>query len=427
MTEVKTNQSLQTYLVGGAVRDQLLNYAPKDKKQESDWVVVGSTPEQMLALGYQQVGKDFPVFLHPKTHDEYALARTERKDGVGYHGFTMHASPDVTLEEDLYRRDLTINAIAMDSEGTLIDPYDGQSDIRNKLLRHVSTHFSEDPLRLLRVARFAARFHHLGFSVADDTMVLLKEITESGELKTLSVERIWTETDKALAEQDPDIYFQVLHDCGALAQVFPEIEALYGVPNPVQWHPEVDSGIHTMMVLKQSALLNPDPKIRFAALCHDLGKGVTPKEFWPKHRGHEHAGVRIIKQLANRLKIPNEYRDLACLGSEFHLHAHKALELKPQTLLKVLNQFDFFRRPERFTYFMDICEADFRGRTGFEDKHYPQRDFFEHIASVCSTVKIDQAHIDSLQGKERGEYIEQQRLARIKEAKESYIASEVTD
>ena len=421
MTEVKTNPAIEAYLVGGAVRDQLLNYTFKER----DWVVIGSTPEEMLSLGFQQVGKDFPVFLHPETHDEYALARTERKDGLGYHGFEMHASPDVTLEEDLYRRDLTINAMAMTESGEIIDPYGGQADLETKTLRHVSSHFSEDPLRLLRVARFAARFHHLGFSIADDTMELLKEITESQELKTLSVERVWTETDKALSEQDPDVYFQVLRDCGALKQLFPEIDALFGVPNPVKWHPEVDSGIHTLMVLKQAALLSPETKVRFAALCHDLGKGLTPKEFWPKHRGHERAGVGLIKKMADRLKIPNEHRDLACLGSEFHLHAHKALELRPQTLLKVLTQFDFFRRPERFNYFLDICEADFRGRTGYENKHYPQRDYFEHIAKLARQVKIDQEHLETLKGKARGDYIEEQRLTIIRRAKESYVAQQV--
>jgi tRNA nucleotidyltransferase (CCA-adding enzyme) len=418
MAKVKTNTSYQTYLVGGAVRDQLLNYP----YTERDWVVVGATPEMLLAEGYQQVGKDFPVFLHPKTKEEYALARTERKTGQGYHGFAMDFTPDVTLEEDLYRRDLTINAMAQDLDGNLVDPYNGKADIDNKQLRHISGHFAEDPLRLLRVARFAARYHHLGFGIAPETIALMESIVADEELLALTPERVWIETEKALKEPAPQVYFQLLYDTGALKQLFPEIEALYGVPNPPQWHPEIDTGIHTMMVLEQSAKLSSLPVVRFAALCHDLGKGITPEHLWPKHRGHEKAGVALIKQLAKRLKIPNQYRDLACLGSEFHLHAHKAFELRPETLLKVLEAFDFFRRPERFDYFLDVCEADFRGRTGFEDMDYPQRPYFEHIARLCKDIKFNTDEINALEPRKRGKFIRDTRLAHISAAKESYQA-----
>jgi len=417
MAEVKTKQSYQKYLVGGAVRDELLGYP----YSERDWVVVGSTPEQLLDEGFQQVGKDFPVFLHPKTKEEYALARTERKSGLGYHGFQFDFNTEVTLEQDLYRRDITINAIAMDDNGTIVDPYNGQQDIINKKLRHVSDNFREDPLRLLRVARFAARYHHLGFTVADETLALMQDIAATDELPSLSPERVWVETEKALAEDSPQIYFQVLRDSNALKVLFPEIDVLFGIPNPERWHPEIDTGIHTLMVVEQSARLSKDTKVRFAALCHDLGKGLTPAHLWPKHRGHEMAGVKLIKAMAKRLKVPNQYRDLACLGSEYHLHAHKAWELRADTLLKLLTAFDFFRRPERFTNFLDICEADFRGRTGFEEIHYPQRDYFESVVASVKAMKIDPDKLQQLVDKDRGKYIYQCRLEQIKSAKEAYL------
>lgn len=416
MVKVKTKTNYQIYLVGGAVRDKHLGYP----YSEQDWVVVGAKPEQLIEQGFQQVGKDFPVFLHPETKEEYALARTEKKSGQGYHGFEMDFHEGVTLEEDLSRRDLTINAMAMDGDGVLIDPYNGKSDLDNKILRHVSNAFSEDPLRLLRVARFAARYHHLGFRIADETMTAMQAIVESEELLTLTVERIWRETDKALVEQHPHIYFQVLRDSGALKQLFPEVDVLFGIPNPERWHPEIDTGIHTLMVLEQCALLTEEPAVRFAALCHDLGKGNTPSHLWPKHRGHERAGVTIIKQMCQRLKIPNIYNELACLGSEFHLHAHKAFELRPETLLKVLEAFDFFRRPERFDYYMDVCEADFRGRTGYEDKDYPQRSYFEHIAKVCRDLVIDHDELMTVEAKKRSKFIHNQRLEITRKAKSSY-------
>lgn len=409
MAKVKTNTSYETYLVGGAVRDELLGYPFSEK----DWVVVGATPEDLLNQGYQQVGKDFPVFLHPKSKEEYALARTERKSGSGYHGFETHFDPSVTLEDDLYRRDLTINAIAKSTDGALVDPFNGERDIKDKVLRHVSDAFSEDPLRLLRVARFAARYHHLGFTVADETLTLMRDITASGELDDLTPERVWKETESALSERSPQVYFSVLKDTGALKVLFPEIDVLYGIPNPEQWHPEIDTGIHTMMVLEQSARLSELPEVRFAALCHDLGKGITPEHLWPKHHGHEKAGVKLVKKLAKRLKVPNKFRDLACLASEYHLHSHKAFELRADTILRLLQAFDFFRRPERFNYFLDVCEADFRGRTGFETKDYPQRPYFEAIAAACREITYDQDMIQSLEGKVRGDYIHSVRVDTI--------------
>ena len=416
MTKVKANTTYTTYLVGGAVRDELLGYP----FTERDWVVVGARAEDLLQQGYQQVGKDFPVFLHPKTKQEYALARTERKTGAGYYGFETQFDPSVTIEEDLYRRDLTINAIAKNEDGTLIDPFNGRQDITDRILRHVSEAFSEDPLRLLRVARFAARYHHLGFSIAAETMALMRNIAASGELEALTPERVWKETESALGERSPQIYFTTLRDSGALKVLFPEIDVLYGIPNPERWHPEIDTGIHTMMVLEQSALISDLPEVRFAALCHDLGKGITPEHMWPKHRGHEKAGVKLVKKLAKRLKIPNRFTDLACLGSEYHLHAHKAFELRPDTILRLLQAFDFFRRPERFDHYLDVCEADFRGRTGFEQKDYPQRPYFEAIASACRDISLDQATIQNLEGKARGEFINASRVETIAAVKASY-------
>ncbi|ACY57472.1 tRNA nucleotidyltransferase [Yersinia pestis D106004] len=305
---------MNIYLVGGAVRDSLLNLPVT----EQDWVVVGATPEQLLKLGYQQVGKDFPVFLHPVSHEEYALARTERKSGQGYTGFTCYAAPDVTLEDDLLRRDLTVNAIARSADGEFIDPYHGKQDLENRVLRHVSDAFGEDPLRVLRVARFAARFAYLGFTIAPETMSLMSNMAQSGELSALTPERVWKETEKALKTQSPHVYFQVLRDCGALAVLFPEIERLFGVPAPEKWHPEIDTGIHTLMTLAIAAQLSPEVDIRFAALCHDLGKGLTPKEHWPHHHGHGPAGVKLVEQLCQRLRIPNPVRDLAKLVAEYH-------------------------------------------------------------------------------------------------------------
>lgn len=373
---------MEIYLVGGAVRDSLLNLPVS----EHDWVVVGATPEYMLENGYQQVGKDFPVFLHPVTHDEYALARTERKSGSGYNGFTCYAAPDVTLEQDLMRRDLTINAIAKSNDGKLFDPYHGQRDIEQRLLRHVSDAFGEDPLRVLRVARFAARFAHLDFTVAPETQALMQQMAESGELEALTPERMWKETEKALQTQDPQVYFQVLRDCGALKVLFPEIDALFGVPAPAKWHPEIDTGIHTLMTLKIASTLTPDVDVRFSALCHDLGKALTPPQFWPAHHGHGPAGVKLVEKLCQRLKVPTHIRDLAKLVAEFHDLIHTVNKLRPETLLKLFDTIDVWRKPQRLEQMIMTSEADARGRTTFENNPYPQGDYLREAFEVASSV-----------------------------------------
>ena len=380
---------MKSYLVGGAVRDALLGLPVKDK----DWVVVGATPQQMLDAGYQQVGRDFPVFLHPETHEEYALARTERKSGSGYTGFTCYAAPDVTLEQDLLRRDLTVNALAQDAEGNIVDPYHGQSDLRQRLLRHVSPAFSEDPLRVLRVARFAARYAHLSFRIADETMTLMRDMTDAGELEHLTPERVWKETEGALGTRNPQVFFQTLRDCGALKVLFPELDALYGVPAPAKWHPEIDTGIHTMMTLTMAAMLSPDIDIRFATLCHDLGKGLTPKALWPRHHGHGPAGVKLVEQLCARLRVPNEMRDLAKVVAEFHDLIHTFPILKPATIVKLFDSLDAWRKPQRVEQLALTSEADVRGRTGFEDCDYPQgrllREAWEAAKSVANKEVID--------------------------------------
>ena len=397
---------MRIYLVGGAVRDKLLDYPVI----EHDWVVVGATASDLLDKGYKQVGKDFPVFLHPKTSDEYALARTERKSGSGYYGFDIFASKEITLEEDLIRRDLTINAMALDNEGQLFDPYNGNQDIQDKILRHVSPAFSEDPLRVLRVARFAARYHHLGFAIADETMNLMTELSQSGELKALSAERVWKETVRAIGEKSPQIYFETLKNCGALKDWFPELDCLWGIPNPEKWHPEIDTGIHTMMVLEQCALLTDDCETRYAALCHDLGKGITPEEHWPSHRGHEKLGVPIIDNLSKRLKAPTSYVQLAKIVSEFHLHLHRVEELKPKTIVKVLEHTDAFRKPERFEKFILACEADYRGRTGFEKLDYPQSEIMKKALSASLNLSTKTIIEQGFTGKQIGEQIHQQRV-----------------
>ncbi|MFP9231259.1 multifunctional CCA addition/repair protein [Pectobacterium cacticida] len=378
---------MKIYLVGGAVRDSLLGLPVTER----DWVVVGATPSLLLAQGYQQVGKDFPVFLHPVSRDEYALARTERKSGKGYRGFVCHAAPDVTLEQDLLRRDLTINAIARTETGELIDPFQGRLDLENRILRHVSEAFSEDPLRVLRVARFAARFAHLGFQIAEETMTLMKKMTNEGELAYLTPERVWKETEKALGTTSPNIYFQVLRDCGALAVLFPEIDNLYGVPAPAQWHPEIDTGIHTMMTLAMAARLTPEIDVRFAALCHDVGKGLTPPELWPRHHGHGPAGVKLVEALCQRLRVPNPMRDLAKLVAEYHDLVHTVQILQPKTLLKLFDAIDVWRKPQRLEQLALTSEADARGRAGFEENPYPQGDFLReafHIANQVSSADV---------------------------------------
>lgn len=377
---------MKTYLVGGAVRDELLGYPFKEK----DWVVVGATIDDMITAGYQQVGKDFPVFLHPKTKEEHALARTERKTAAGYKGFEVHASPEVTLEEDLIRRDLTINAIAKDETGEFIDPYDGITDINNKILRHVSDAFAEDPVRILRIARFMARYAHLGFSVASDTMALMQNMVAAGEVDALVPERVWQEMEKALSERTPMSFIETLRECGALKRILPELDCLWGVPQPEEHHPEIDTGIHTMMVLEQACKLSDDPQVRFAALVHDLGKGATPKDEWPRHINHEARGADIVKIVCQRLRIPNDYRDLAERTARFHLHYHRALELKPATVVKTLEQLDAFRKPERFEKFLLASEADARGRPGYENKNLPQADYFRQTLAVSREVNVSE-------------------------------------
>jgi tRNA nucleotidyltransferase (CCA-adding enzyme) len=373
---------MQVYLVGGAVRDQLLGR----EVQERDWVVLGATPAQMLQQGYQQVGKDFPVFLHPETKEEYALARTERKNGRGYYGFTCDASPDVTLEQDLQRRDLTINAMAQSADGQLIDPFHGQDDIQHKVLRHVSSAFVEDPLRLLRVARFMARFAHLGFSIAPATLSLLQQLVTDNELEHLVAERIWKELSRALAEPNPQAFIQTLRQVGALKSLLPEVEQLYGVEQVKKWHPEVDTGLHIELCLAQAALLTPDPMVRFAVLCHDLGKGITPLEILPHHYGHEMRGVKLVHQLCDRLKVPNEFRELAAMTAQYHGHCHKVQSLKASTLLKTLEALDALRRPQRFQQFLLACTADARGRYGSEQAPYLQAAYFQQALDIVSKV-----------------------------------------
>lgn len=359
---------MKSYLVGGAVRDTLLGLPVKDR----DWVVVGATPQEMLDAGYQQVGRDFPVFLHPQSREEYALARTERKSGSGYTGFTCYAAPDVTLEQDLLRRDLTVNALAQDENGTIIDPFNGQQDLHQRILRHVSPAFNEDPLRVLRVARFAARYAHLSFRIADETMTLMRDMTGAGELAHLTPERVWKETESALRTRNPQVYFQVLRDCGALKVLFPEIDALFGVPAPAKWHPEIDTGIHTLMTVSMAAMLSPEVDVRFATLCHDLGKGLTPPALWPRHHGHGPAGVRLVEGLCQRLRVPNELRDLAKLVAEYHDLIHTFPVLQPKTIVKLFDSIDAWRKPQRVEQIALTSEADVRGRTGFEAIDYSQ-------------------------------------------------------
>ena len=373
---------MKTYLVGGAVRDSLLNISFKDR----DWVVVGATPEKMLSLGYEQVGADFPVFLHAKTKEEYALARTERKSGTGYQGFVCHFSSDVTLEEDLLRRDLTINAMAQDENGELIDPYGGQADLTNKILRHVSSAFSEDPLRVLRVARFAARFAPLGFTIAPETMKLMQQMVEDGELEHLVAERVWTETRRALMEKSPTTYFQVLRDCGALKVWFKELDALFGVPQRKEYHPEIDCGTHALMSLDAAHKAQGSVTVRWAALVHDLGKALTTADVLPRHIGHEKRGLAPLKAIHKRLKVPNDCAELAAFSSEFHTHVHRALELKGSTIIKLFNRLDAWRKPERFEEFLQVCTADARGRTGFEDSPYPQADYMRKALEYAQSI-----------------------------------------
>ncbi len=401
---------MKTYLVGGAVRDRLLNLPVKER----DWVVVGATPAELTGLGYTPVGKDFPVFLHPKTKEEYALARTERKTGHGYHGFEFMSAPGVTLEEDLKRRDLTINAIAEDESGKLFDPYGGEKDLKARLLRHVSPAFSEDPVRVLRVARFAARFAPLGFKVAPETLALMRGMSEDGEVDHLVPERVWQETLKALACERPSVYFEVLRECGALKRVFPELERLYGVPQPAKWHPEIDTGVHVMMVVDQAARLTPDLTVRYAALTHDLGKGTTPKDILPHHYGHEDRSVKLVEDLCARLKTPREFKELAVIVAKHHGLVHKAEEIRSDTLLKLLESTDAFRRPERFELFLLACEADHRGRTGLEDTPFPQADYLRKAFAAARAVTTESLDTTKLSGAEIGVELKKKRLEAVR-------------
>ncbi|WP_405119938.1 multifunctional CCA addition/repair protein [Pseudomonas leptonychotis] len=397
---------MQIYKVGGAVRDRLLNRSIS----EIDWVVVGANAEQMLELGYRPVGADFPVFLHPQTGEEYALARTERKSGHGYGGFTFFASPDVTLEDDLIRRDLTVNAIAEDGQGKLIDPYGGQRDLDAKLLRHVSPAFAEDPLRVLRVARFAARYAPLGFSVAAETMALMRELSESGELTALTPERSWKEISRAMMEPRPDVFIQVLRDCGALQVLLPEVDALFGVPQPPAHHPEIDTGVHVLSVLRQCAEHQQPLTVRWACLLHDVGKGLTPEAEWPRHIAHEHKGLKLIRAINQRCKAPKDCQELALQVGEFHTHGHRAMELKASTLLKLLQGFDVFRRPQRFEEFIAACEMDARGRLGLEQRDYPQAGYLRAAMQAARAVAVQPLLAQGLKGAELGEALNRERL-----------------
>jgi tRNA nucleotidyltransferase (CCA-adding enzyme) len=403
---------MKIFLVGGAVRDRLLGRP----HHEHDYVVVGGTPDELTALGYRPVGKDFPVFLHPTTGEQYALARTERKTGPGYYGFETRFSPDVTLAEDLARRDLTINAMAMDDDGTLVDPHGGLKDLEARVLRHVSPAFVEDPLRVLRVARFAARFDPLGFKVAPETMALMRRIVSGGELAALVAERVWAETERALAEDRPAVYFDVLRDCGALAAVFPEIAALDGVPQPENWHPEIDTGLHTMQVLEVASSLSPDTAVRFAALVHDVGKGLTPREQWPRHLGHEESGARLIEALCARLRVPNEHRDLAVLVARHHAKVHRAAELRPGTVLELLEATDAFRRASRFESLLLACEADARGRgPELRARPYPQARLLRRAREAAARVRLDPDLIAGSPGPVIAERLHAARIGAIRE------------
>jgi tRNA nucleotidyltransferase (CCA-adding enzyme) len=378
---------LKIYCVGGAVRDRLLGLPVQDR----DWVVVGATPEDMVARGYKPVGKDFPVFLHPETHEEYALARTERKTAPGYKGFVIHAAPDVTLEQDLSRRDFTVNAIAENADGKLIDPCGGEADLRAGILRHVSPAFAEDPVRILRAARFVARF---GFSLAPETLELMRAMVSNGEVDALVAERVWQELARGLMEKTPSHFFTTLRACGALAKILPEVDALFGVPQPPKHHPEIDCGVHTMLVVDDAARHDYELEVRFAALMHDLGKGNTPRDILPRHIGHEARSVDLLRALCERLRVPGECRDLGFLAAQYHGDVHRARELRPDTIVRLLQSCDAWRKPERFTRLLQACACDARGRTGHENDAYPQADYLLHSLHAAQAVdagKIAQA------------------------------------
>ena len=400
---------MDIYLVGGAVRDSLLGRPVAER----DWVVVGATPEELQARGFTPVGRDFPVFLHPHTREEHALARLERKTGPGYRGFVTEFAPDVTLEQDLARRDLTINAMAQAADGHLIDPHGGRADLERRVLRHVSPAFVEDPVRILRIARFLARFAHLGFSVAAETLELMRQMSASGELDALVPERVWRELERLLGEPTPRAGIELLRECGALRIVLPELDALFGVPQSPKWHPEVDTGEHVLLALQVTAGRAAPVSVRFAVLMHDLGKALTPRSEWPKHIAHEARGVPAIESLCQRLRVPQEHRDLALLASRFHTHVHRGLELRAATLLEVLESADAFRRPGRFAELLEVCECDARGRLGFADQPYPQRARFEQALEAASATTLQPDEREGLVGAAIGERLRRKRLAAI--------------
>lgn len=416
---------MDIFLVGGAVRDKLMGMASKDR----DWVVVGSSEQAMREQGFQPVGKDFPVFLHPRTHEEYALARTERKSGTGYTGFECYSGQDVTLEQDLSRRDLTINAMAERTDGTLVDPFNGQQDLQQKWLRHVSPAFAEDPLRVLRVARFLARFAHLGFRIAPETNRLMQAIAASGELQTLTPERVWVETAKALTEPSPWRYFEALRECGALTAVFPELDQLYGVPQVAKHHPEIDTGIHVMMTLRaalpllENAASETADKIAilFALVCHDLGKGLTPQHALPSHHGHEDISEHLADKLCQRLRAPAPVKRLAMLVARFHTHSHRALELKPATVMRLLESLDALRRPDTLSHFLLACEADAKGRTGFEKRDYPQADYLQDCLTAAQRVEVQPLMALGFRGETLGTELRKRRVDAIRAVKQAYL------
>lgn len=406
-------KGLETYLVGGAVRDQLLGR----RVRERDYVVIGATAEEMRRRGFLQVGKDFPVFLHPETKDEYALARTERKTAPGYHGFQVHAEPDVTLEQDLLRRDLTINALALDGEGRVIDPYGGLDDLQARVLRHVSPAFAEDPVRILRLARFAARYADLDFTIADETLALMRSMVAAGEVDALVPERVWQEMARALGEDRPSRFFEVLRECGALARLMPELDRLWGVPQPEKWHPEIDTGVHVMLVVDTAARLSPEVEVRFAAFCHDLGKGTTPSDILPSHHGHEERGLALVDAVCERFKVPNRCRELARITAASHGLVHKVEELRSATILGLLERADAFRRPERFEQMLTACEADYRGRTGYAERPYPQAATLRALLAAVNGLDVRAIAQAAPEPRLIPERIREARIAAIKAAR----------
>lgn len=402
---------MEIYLVGGAVRDQLLGLPVKER----DWVVIGETPESMVKQGFRPVGKDFPVFLHPQSREEYALARTERKTAPGYKGFTVHASPDVSLEQDLIRRDLTINAMAMTPEGLLVDPYGGRRDLEQRIFRHISPAFAEDPVRILRIARFAARYADLGFTLAEETRVLMQSMVTAGEVDHLVPERMWAELFKALNEKSPSAFFYTLKDCAALDKIFPEISCLFGVPQPEKHHPEVDTGIHAMLCLEQAALLSPSPEVRFAALVHDLGKGLSPKANWPHHYGHETQGLPVLERMCARLRVPNSFKSLAMQVMQYHTHCHRAFELRASTITDMLAALGAYKPNNKLPEFLLACEADAKGRTGFEHSPYPQAGLLSGAAKQAASVDTSAILNGELKGADIGEAIRRLRIKAVAE------------